>query len=205
MTVNAPIDIINIALIRQGIRPGTSPSENSKSMQFMSAQYQRVRDLILNLGDWNCATKRVTLSRLSTTPAWGFDNEYQLPADFIRFHRMWNLGIPFQREGRKFLCDHSDVDILYIYRLEHVAEMDETFKTVVAGRLAYETVLANKSDLQQVGVLKQMYDADIVDAFLIDALQSPVETMRGSTWLRSHYAWPHSGYRPIENTSTPYA
>jgi gamma-glutamylcysteine synthetase len=69
--INSKLDIMNIALVALGTRPATSPTEQRGPVQFANARYEGVRDYVLTTGNWNCATKRATLSQLDTTPGGG--------------------------------------------------------------------------------------------------------------------------------------
>jgi hypothetical protein len=202
MTVNAPIDIYNIALVSLGVRPGTAVTENSQSMQFANARYEGVRDEVVAAGNWNCATTRVALTRLSSTPAWGFDNEYQLPADFMRFVRMESLDTDFRIEGDKLLTNDSEANIIYIRRLTEVAKMDEFLKNTIGLRLAARIALAVKGDVQQAALLDQEYEKQLSLANLVDANQAPVEQMSGTTWLRGRLSYGSTPYRPLENATS---
>ncbi|MHC4067262.1 MAG: hypothetical protein ACYSUI_22545, partial [Planctomycetota bacterium] len=144
--INSKLDIMNIALVALGTRPATSPTEQRGPVQFANARYEGVRDYVLTTGNWNCATKRATLSPLATTPDFEFDNEYQLPADFLRLHRMEDLDLRFRIEGRKLLTSWDEAKIIYVYRMEVVAEMDELLKYAIGYRLAFEIALATKAD-----------------------------------------------------------
>ncbi len=60
-----------------------------------------IRDIVLTQGMWNCATTRAQLSVLSTSPPFGFANQYALPSDFLRFKRFQedNFETPFAIEA----------------------------------------------------------------------------------------------------------
>lgn len=202
MALQADIDIINIALVQLGIAPAANRTEQTKAMQFATARYDAVRDFVVTAGNWNSATKRVALNKLSTTPAWGFDNEYQLPNDLVRFVRMDNLDTRFRIEGRKLLTNWDEANIVYIYRITEVAVMDELLKNAIGTRLAFEIALATKADAQQMQLLKRLYDDQVSLANLVDADQAPVDTATGSAWLNARLSFPTDVYRPIENATS---
>lgn len=203
MALQSDLDIINAALVELGIRPATSRTEQTRAMQFATARYEAVRDEVVTAGNWNSATKRVTLNKLTTTPAWGFDNEYQLPDDFVRFKRQDDLDLPFSIEaGGKLLSNWDEANILYIFRITEVAKMDELLKNAIATRLAAKIALAVKGDLRQAQLLDALHEKQVSLANLVDANQAPVETMTGTTWINSRLAFPDGGFRPIENATS---
>lgn len=197
-SINSDLDIINVALVELGIRPAANRQEQTRAMQFANARYEGVRDEVVAAGNWNSATKRVALDKLTTTPAWGFDNEYQLPQDLVRFVRMDDLGLRFRIEGRKLLTNWDEANIVYVYRITEVAQMDELLKNAIAMRLAAKIALSVKGDARQVQLLDQVYDKQVATANLVDANQAPVDTAQGSEWIDSRIAYPSGGYRPIE-------
>ncbi len=184
MSLNADIDVINAALILVGSRPGTSVTENTKVMQFATARYDSARDLVLASAPWNSATKRVTLNKLSTTPVWGFSAEHQLPADFLRLIRLEGTAPPinFRIEGRKVISNETTINILYIYKMTVVQDMDELLKNAIATRLAAEIALAVKADKSQADGLFNLAEKAALDAMYIDALQAPTDQFVGNTW-----------------------
>jgi hypothetical protein len=197
-SINSDLDIINVALVQLGIRPAVNRQEQTRAMQFANARYEGVRDFVVTAGNWNSATKRAALDKLSSTPSWGFDNEYQLPADFVRFVRQEDLSQDFRLEGRKLLSNWDEANIIYIYRITEVAQMDELLKNAIATRLAFEIALAVKADARQVQLLGRMYEDQVSLANLVDADQAPTDVHQGTEWVDSRYAYPASGYRPIE-------
>lgn len=196
MTVNAPIDIMNIASVILGQRSGTSPSENTKATQFANDRYESIRDMVLTQGLWNCATTRAQLSVLSTSPPFGFSNQYQLPSDFLRFKRFdtQTFDIPFAIEAvsngdgtatRVLLTDNGSANILYVFRLTEVAKMDELLKYTIGARLAQEIALGVKGDLRQAGFAKNLADEAMSEAQFIDANQASTEVMQATGWVNS--------------------
>lgn len=203
MSMNSKGDIINLALILSGIRPSTGPSEQTKSTQFANARYEGARDFVLSRGNWNSATKRVALTKLSTTPAWGFSSEFQLPADFMRLLVPENLNQRFRIEaGKTLVCDTDTFNITYIFKLIVVQEMDELLKNAIAYKLAADTVLATKAELNQAQLLNAQFEQMVTDAMYIDNLQAPTDQYVGDTFDVSRRAGTGETFRPIESATS---
>ena len=196
MTVNAPIDIMNIAHVILGQRWATSPSEDVKVTQFANDRYESIRDMVLTKGKWNCATTRAQLAVLSTAPLFGFANQYQLPSDFLRFRRFQDqtFHIPYSIEAlsngdgtasRVLLTDEGSANIIYIFRLTEVAKMDELLKYAIGARLAQEIALGVKGDLRQAGFAKNLADEAMSEAQFVDANQASTEVMQATGWVNS--------------------
>lgn len=213
MTVNAPISIMNIALVLLGQREGTAPSEQTKSMQFANGRYESIRDIVLTQGRWNCATTRAVLAVSSTAPLFGFSRQYPLPNDFMRFigFEEGSFEIPYKIEAlsdgsggstRMLLTDEMEANIKYVFRLTEVAKMDELLKYAIGARLAQEIALAVKGDLQQSGYFKSLSDEAISLAHFIEADQAAVEVMSGPLWLNSRIAGSGSAFRSIQDVTS---
>jgi len=199
MAVNSKNDIMNSALVLLGQRAATSPTEQTKASQFANDRYETVRDSVLARGSWNSATTRAKLSKLSTSPAFGFANQFVIPGDFLRFLRFNEndpLNIPHRIEAvsdgqgaatRVLLTDNTEAHIVYIFRLTEVAAMDELLKYAISARLAYEISLAVKGDIQQTNFFKGLSDEAIADGHYVDADQGPVEVMGGNLWVGSRF------------------
>ena len=79
--------IINAALRRLGDKPITSRLDGSPAANAVNDLFDDARDALLRAHPWNFATTRVALMPSSTTPVYGFDYQYALPADWLRTDR----------------------------------------------------------------------------------------------------------------------
>jgi len=77
-------DVINQALREVGATPITSRTDGSPSANTVDDVYDDIRDDLLRGHNWNFATKRVKLARVTNAPAFEFDHAYALPADWLR-------------------------------------------------------------------------------------------------------------------------
>jgi hypothetical protein len=135
--------------------------------------YDVTRRAVLREHPWLFARKRITLTPTTTTPAFGYSNAYNLPNDFIRLVSIEdpNSFNPFPNrlytiEGRQILTnpveDSSNgtstdsLNIIYIYNLTNVAQVDSLFVEVLAAKLAlnmsYKFTSSN-SDVQRIEAL----------------------------------------------------
>jgi len=73
------VSICSNALRRLGDDPITSLSDDTERARLCNAFFGEARDTILRSHTWNFAITRAKLSKLSATPAYGFDYMYALP------------------------------------------------------------------------------------------------------------------------------
>lgn len=75
--MSAPIDLINLALLRLGENAVTDVRESPAAEAF----YPLVRDVALSWAPWTFATLRTRLARLDVPPASDYAYQYLLPTD----------------------------------------------------------------------------------------------------------------------------
>lgn len=175
--------LVNRALLLIGQSTITSLTDSGREARAANILYSQVRDSVLSAHSWNCATKRTTLAALGTTPAWGFDTEYQLPADFLRLVRLEDMRDDFRIEDGKLLTSTGDGKIRYVYRLTDVSKMDDALKDAIAYRLAAELATTLKGSINDHHAMMQEYESVLSGARLRDSQQSPTERMESSTWV----------------------
>lgn len=78
------VGIVNMALMRIGVKRIASLTENSEQAIAANAIYEYIRDEVLEAKDWRFAKTRVALAQNATEPEYGYDFAYTLPTDFLR-------------------------------------------------------------------------------------------------------------------------
>lgn len=80
--------------------------------------YPTVRDDILRSHPWNCCIKRAVLAPDSVTPAFGYQQSFELPADFLRVLEVGTSGcqIDYLVEGRTIQANTTVLELRYVYR-----------------------------------------------------------------------------------------
>ena len=78
------VQICNVALRKLGARRITALTDDTEEAKSCTDVFDRLRDKLLRIHPWNFATKRAALAVSTTSPAWGYDNAYPLPADCLR-------------------------------------------------------------------------------------------------------------------------
>lgn len=77
-------DIVNSALRRLGAsRVRDWAADNNREAALARDLYHETRRTLLSSHNWSFATLRVKLAKLSTVPAFGWDNAFPLPDDFL--------------------------------------------------------------------------------------------------------------------------
>ena len=182
------VDICNRALSRVGEARITSLADDSKQARACSSAYVHVRDEVLRAHPWNSAMTRASLAKLSSTPAFGYDNEYQLPTDCIRMVEVYDTTNPWVVEGKKLLSDDgSPISIRYVRREEDPNQWDALLASAVAARLALELC----EELTQSNTKKedaaQYYEVLLSRARSADGQEQSPMPFEEDAWVTSRY------------------
>lgn len=181
------VEICNRALSKLGQIRITSLTDNNKAAKACNQAYEYVRDSVLRAHVWNCTVSRAQLAPLSTTPAFGFDYEYQQPSDCIKVVEV-DTSYQWVVEGRKILTDQgTTLDIRYQVREEDPNQYDSLLQEAIAARLAYELAEElTQSNSKKEAALND-YHMTMSDAKLRDAQeQSPAELYEDD-WINVRY------------------
>ena len=112
-------------------------------------------DALLRLLPWNFATKRASLPENAASPAWGHQNAFAVPGDFIRLLDVdfGTIRTPYEVEGRNIVTSiEAPLSITYTARIENPAEFDPLFRDCFAAFIAVELAdaIAGETKLGQV-------------------------------------------------------
>tara|TARA_B100000287_G_C20644690_1_gene784676 strand:- start:779 stop:1369 length:591 start_codon:yes stop_codon:yes gene_type:complete len=186
-------DIANVALRLVGGTRITSLTQATPNANAVNDIYEQVRDDMLEF-PWNFATQRVELAQLSTTPAFGYDFAYALPADWlytISVHD--NDGgygtIDYREEqvaNQKVLStDRTSVYLTYVKKETDPNLMPASFRLALASALARNLAipLANSNVLEDQLAARAV--KDLARAKSIDALSSFPEPRPRGSWANS--------------------
>lgn len=211
---DSEVSLVNIALTELGQAPIVSLDDKTDAARLAKQRYPDTRDAVLREHWWNRATTRVQLPRLAEDPLFGWGAQYAIPNDFIR---MWGIETrwvsDYQIEGSKILVDWggdpvtSDagaLNIVYVFRLTEVVNMDELLKQSIAMKLAATMAIKLTSSVSLKQAMEQLYRAQLAEAQFVDSKENPMDTIDGIAWLAAR----RSGgldepFRRVGGQSTP--
>jgi hypothetical protein len=175
-----------MALTLVGHETITSLSGANEAARKCSVFLQPAIDETLRSYNWNCATKRASLSQVSETPAFEFSYVYSLPSDCLRVVRMSDNGIRFKVEGVKLLCNEATAKILYIARIT-VPEMDPLLVGALAARIAGDLAypMANSKTLAEAMI--KLWQLRLAEAACTDAQEGTPDDPEVTTYLDARY------------------
>ena len=164
------VSISNLALTILGADRITSLSDNNENARRLSAIYDYCLDDVLRAHPWNFCLQRQQLARLTTTPVYGYDYEFQLPSNCLRVVEVsdgTNVQTDFKIEGRKLMSDDTSVYIKFMQTVADPNQYTSQFVMVLSARLAAELAYAITNNKANAELIMQIY---------MDRLQNAKET-----------------------------
>jgi hypothetical protein len=186
--MSSETEICNRALQKLGDGRIVSLTQDSANARSCNVAYAPIRDAELRAHPWSFSIKRAQLAALTSEPLFYFDNEFQLPSDFLRLlprDRFDNLAdLDWTIEGRVLRTnDAAPLDIRYVSIVTDPNEMDALFREVLSSKIAYELCEEiTQSNTKKEG-LRVDYIATIREARRINAIEKTAEDLPEDSWI----------------------
>lgn len=121
------VSICSNASLMLGGHPINAMDEPTDRARLASNIWPQLRDYVLRAHPWNCAVKRVALPPETTAPAFDWDYQFTLPADYMRALSVGEAGaeVDFKIESGKLLCNQNPALLRYIWRNDEPTTWDD--------------------------------------------------------------------------------
>lgn len=184
------VSIANSALIKLGAKEIISLTANIKSAQLCNARYEAVRDIVLRKHPWNCAIKRVVLSPSVTTPAFGYDNQFPLPSDWIRTLEVGPDAIRdnYKVESKHILANTDEIELKYIYRVTDPTTLDDLCIEAISARLAFDICFALTQSDAARSTMWEYYQDALRKAKSADAKEEPAQEIEADEFIEARHS-----------------
>lgn len=188
------LNVWNIALDHLKEEPLQDTVETGAACLWLQRNYNQQRDYMLSRANWRFAVARAALAKDLTAPAFGWDNRYALPADFIRVIPPRSAGekiggpLGYEMEGDWLLTNQSDPLLLrYIFRQDNEAKFTNNFVEVLCLRLALRMAHWMTGKASFVDRLREWYVDEIAEAKVLDCLQEHGEEYYDDDIINARY------------------
>lgn len=137
-------DICNLALVALGESTITALTDDEEKAEACNVLWSNVRDAVLAEHPWNGCCKRVALSQLNGTPAFGFTYQFSVPPDCLRILEPedqsdeWIIELATDDATKVLLANVSEFSIRYIFRNTNVTQYAPGLVMALAARMAAE-------------------------------------------------------------------
>jgi hypothetical protein len=187
--MTSSVSVCSDALVMLGGAPFSSFDEPKPHVRVAANLYASVRDDVLRLHTWNCATNRVILAPLATAPAFDFAYQFQLPGDWLRTLQVGQKGCPieYRSEGQRLLADVNALPLVYCFR--NVVEdtwstnLIKTMTLAMAAAMAY----AVTSSTSVRDSFRDEHERKLKVAKAIDGQDDPPEEFASGSFAESRY------------------
>lgn len=179
------VSICNDALNLLGEDLITSLEDNNKAARLCNQFYASTRDALTRRHLWNFAMKRVELAEDTSSPIFGFSNQYELPADFLRLVRLEDTSIPYKIEGNKILISDTSLKIVYLRRIKDPNEFDELFREALSANLAWKMARPLTDSASTVEEARANFDDAMKEARTMDAMENFPDNIEADLWEKS--------------------
>lgn len=193
--MSSEVEIVNSALIKIGEETINALTENKRSARLANRLYATKRDALQRMYRWNFTIARATLAPESTTPDFGFENKFMLPADNIAFLGIYDADelqsnytsavARYKIEGNFILADGDTLEIFYRQRVTDTTKFDALFVEALAWFLAADLAYALSTGPERARDASRQFQEAIRQAKLADAIETQPEVMVANDWIDS--------------------
>lgn len=183
------VSIASNAYVMLGGDPFSSFSEPKPHVRSFANVYASVRDDVLRMHTWNCATDRVVLAPLATGPVFDFTQQFALPGDWLRTIQVGYKSEPieYRMERQRILADVTALPLVYLFR----NDVEDTWTTnlihVMELALAAKLAYAVTSSTSVRDSFRDEFARELKVAKAIDGQDDPPEEFGSGTFLESRF------------------
>lgn len=179
MSMATGVSICSNALLMLGAQTINDFNEPLDRAKLAANLYPTIRDDLLRTHPWNCTIKRALLAPDATPPAFGYANQFELPADFLRVLEVGQAGIQIDYlvEGRSILADATSLQLRYVY----LNEVENTWDASLVALLTLGMAAAMAYPITQSAALQASFEQKLAMAKkvarAVDGQEDPPQTL----------------------------
>ena len=182
------VSICNQALTWLAASQISSLSDNTPEARWMNANYENLRDAVIQERQWSFATARHQ-SESQEQSDWGTSYVHKIPDDWLAVFRSYsNVNSSLQREwvpSAGFLVEsdgvHTHEEVAYLYgvkRIINVQAFPVMFVQALAARLAADAAIPLTENVKLQADMWSLYQVKLDEAAAKDGQQGARERIR---------------------------
>jgi hypothetical protein len=186
------VGICNIGLIALGEDPITALTDPTKRAILCSARYNDVRQAAIRNYGFGCCKALTKLAAAATAPAFDWQVQYTLPADYIRVYGIMDVqgntldSAEWEIVGPYLMTDQGGpLPLMYFFDLQDTTRMDALMSTVIGYELALEIAPAITRDEAKLARVTKMRDDKLRDGRFASAIEDSTKEWDVDILLRS--------------------
>jgi len=131
-------------------------SDTTKAGQLCRLFYDSTVEELLEQYPWTFAAKRINLSApTQDEPKFGFENSFQLPADYLDIHETNLLDGSWRVEDLRILTNADEISIVYVARITDTSKYTPLFRQTLIYLLAAKLAIPLTRSLQMATLYHQ--------------------------------------------------
>ncbi len=206
----SPVEICNQALGWLGGDLIISLEDQTVEAKLCKANYEPLRNAVLEEREWTFAVKRLEPVELTALPVYGYDKAFQIPPEVIRILQVSRAGevdsgilvegsfksatrggtgngretrIEWAREGDKILANNSArIFMRALVRIEDTTKFSPAFDQALAARLAMDLSIPLTSSGATQDRMAKMYGEKMQLAAASDGMQGRSQNVRADAF-----------------------
>jgi len=180
------VEICNSALVKIGVEPIGSFSEDSKAARVLATQYPLIRDSLLQDHYWNFAIKTVALAKLPTQDLGGRGTKFALPNDYEQAIKL--LSNRFYKIESGVLIAQEDVAILkYVWKNTDTSTYTSLFKEALAWAIAGDIAFLMVQSTTLADRVQETARKKKLDAASVDAQEDFIDNVHADDFIEGRY------------------
>jgi len=185
------VTICNKALSYLGEPAILSIDDDTVAGRKCKQNYDTALDHVTSLHTLRFARKRVILAPDVTTPAFGFDNQFELPSDFVRHFLITDsANVPlgdYKIEGNKILSALNPIYLIYIARMTPAMlnTADPTFAEAVSLYMASVMAVGLTQNLTLAEQMVTLFERALSRARGIDSKNDQPQQLHANEFIEA--------------------
>lgn len=176
------VDIANLAFARIGEpRISSITNPNTANEQLAALCFADARQTVLRLHPWKFACTRALCSRLAGSPAFDYEDAYQLPNDFIRLVSIGGENEYYQElnydiDGLSILINNagdSSLKVRYVKDVTDVNVWSAGFRRCMVLQLALDMAYKITKKASVVQMINELLTLELQQMASIDGQERP--------------------------------
>lgn len=192
------VRIASNALLRLGagsinsFDEAAAEGDNIERVRLAVNLWPTTRRMVLRAHPWNCAIKRVLLSRDVTPPAFGYVNRFLRPSDWLRTVAMGREDhhrLNYRSEGQFFVSDEAALPLVYVFDNDNPATYDAALFLAIELAMAASMAYAVTGSTSLAEAAGAEYRNALQNARTADGQDDPPETLGDFPLMASRFRY----------------
>lgn len=181
------VSICNQAISWLAGSPIISLDDDTVEAKLCKANYEPARNAVLEDRAWTFATKRFVLTPEAAEPAWGYSQQYLIPAEVIRVLEVHDADnqrrangpsdMDWRREENRIVCNRASIYMKGLVIIVDPERFTPAFVQCLAARIAADICIPLTESVKLQQDMWALYQVKLADAAATDGSQGRTDIM----------------------------